>query len=242
MLKEAALEDILVFDIETVPMWPEFAELPADMQQMWEKKMSRYLDEQADDKDLFFERAGIYAEFGKIICISAGIFRKNEMSGQMTLRLKSFNSKDEKILLNDFAELLAKYFNKPEKHTMAGHNIKEFDIPYLCRRFLIHGFNLPNLLDIQGRKPWETKFIDTMELWKFGDRKNYTSLQLLAALFKIPTPKGDIAGSDVARVFWKEDGLDRIVEYCQKDVVTVAQLILKFKGLKMLPDESIIHS
>ena len=173
------------------------------------------------------------AEFGKIICISVGFF-SNEI-----LRLKSFFGDDEKQLLTEFNEMMDNHYSHA-KFMLCAHNGKEFDFPYIARRNLINGLRLPKLLDIAGKKPWEVNHLDTMELWKFGDRKNYTSLALLANIFNIPTPKDDIDGSDVARVYWEEKDLDRIVTYCQKDVVTVAKLLLRYKGMSLITDDEII--
>ena len=156
-----------------------------------------------------------------------------------TIRLKSFASDDEKEALQGFADMLNSHFNTPQ-HLLCGHNGKEFDFPYIARRMLINGIKLPTLLDIAGKKPWEIAHLDTMELWKFGDYKHYTSLELLAHLFNIPTPKDDISGADVSRVYWEEKDLDRITEYCQKDVVTTVQLLLKYKGASLIDEENVI--
>lgn len=180
-----------------------------------------------------YERAGIYAEFGKIICISAG-FILNEQA-----RIKSFFGDDEYDLLSRFGQLLADKFD-PEHHYLCAHNGKEFDFPYLCRRMLIHGLPLPPILNIRGNKPWEIKHLDTMELWKFGDFKSYTSLELLTAIFDIPTPKDDINGSEVQRVYWEDKDLARIVHYCQKDVIAIIQLYRRYLGLELIPEEAII--
>jgi hypothetical protein len=177
--------------------------------------------------------AGIYAEFGKIICISLGFINGEEF------RIKSFYGDDEKVLLNEFITLVNSNYASPNK-LLCAHNGKEFDFPYLARRIILNGLELPSLLDIAGKKPWEVQHLDTMVLWKFGDYKSYTSLALLAHVFDIPTPKDDIQGSDVARVYWEDKDLARIVEYCQKDVLTVVQLLLKFKGMPMIKEENVI--
>jgi uncharacterized protein YprB with RNaseH-like and TPR domain len=122
---------------------------------------------------------------------------------------------------------------------LCAHNGKEFDYPYLIRRILINGLEVPSILNLSGKKPWEVNHIDTMELWKFGDYKHYTSLELLATVFGISSPKDDINGSDVGRVYWQENDLQRIVKYCQKDVVTIVNLLLRFKGKPMMGEESI---
>ncbi len=239
MLDSVNLENLLFFDIETVPQYGNFNELPESFKELWELKGRRIAKEgEPVPGDFFYERAGIYAEFGKAICISAGYFKKSD-SGKMNFRLKTFASENEREVLLQFKELLGKHYSATE-NGLCGHNIKEFDIPYLCRRMLVNGIMLPNILDLFGKKPWEVQHVDTMQLWKFGDVKSYTSLKLLAAIFNIQTPKDDIDGSDVARVFWQEKNLPRIVRYCQKDVITVAQLLLKFKGLPLLNEQDIV--
>lgn len=238
MLDNIIPENLLVFDIETVPQTGTFSELPEPLRQLWEQKSKRIKKaEEMMPADYFYERAGIYAEFGKVICISAGYFKKLNAE-RYSFKVKTFASEDEKEVLASFKELLDKHYNTPE-HGLCGHNIKEFDIPYLCRRMLVNGMILPNILDLFGKKPWEVQHIDTMQLWKFGDMKSYTSLRLLATIFNIPTPKDDIDGSDVARVFWVEKNLQRIARYCQKDVVTAAQLLLRFKGLPLMHEQDI---
>jgi predicted PolB exonuclease-like 3'-5' exonuclease len=184
--------------------------------------------------------AGIYAEFGKIVCISVGIFRRNKDTGELEFHVKSFYSDDERQLLLDFANLLEKHYNNPKKHYLCGHNIREFDIPYICRRMIIQGMNLPDVIDLYGKKPWETEhLLDTLALWRFGDYKNFTSLKLLCGVFDIPTPKDDIDGSEVGKTYWEDKDLDRIEVYCKKDVVATAQLLLRFKLEKLLREDQI---
>jgi DNA polymerase elongation subunit (family B) len=237
MLDQIQLENILFVDVETVPMAASYDDIPEELQQQWNKKAARIsTDESITPEELFFERAGIYSEFGKIVCISAGFFYKND--DELKFRVKAFYSNDEKELLSSFAELLNQKYNTKNNY-LCGHNSREFDFPYIARRMLINGIKLPEILNVPGRKPWEVSFLDTMDLWKFGDYKNYTSLALLAAVFNIPTPKDDIAGNDVARVYWQEQNLERIAVYCNKDVVTTARLYLKYSLRGDLPDENI---
>lgn len=241
------LFNVLFLDIETVPATQEFDGLSEEMQELWAIKSRSLLRnfegelEYDQIAELFSTRAGIYAEFGKIICVSVG-FLSRPVNGELPLlRLKSFANHSEANLLEDFSELLEKHFGSPERFALCGHNIKEFDIPYLCRRMLVNQLPLPRMLDIAGRKPWETKhLLDTMEMWKFGDSKSYTSLRLLAAVFDFPSPKDDIAGADVAAVYWEERDLDRIAAYCEKDVLATAQLFLRLKRLPLLQPEQII--
>jgi len=233
MLKNINIENILFLDIETAPEYPSYDDLPEIFKKLWDKKAMRIKKEENDTPDFLYERAGIYSEFGKIICISVGIMKDGE------IRIKSFFGDDEKLLLSDFSKMLSTKFNS-KTNLLCAHNGKEFDFPYIARRMLIHNIRLPEMLDIAGKKPWEISHLDTMELWKFGDYKNYTSLELLAAIFNIPTPKDDIDGSMVGEVYWKEKDLPRIVKYCQKDVLTIAQLFLKYKGKPLIADDKVV--
>ncbi len=236
MLDQIKLEKVIFIDIETVPLFPSHDLLSDKWKRLWERK-SGYIGNDEETPESLYERAGIYAEFGKIICISIGIIRSIE--GKNSLRVKSFYGDDEKQLLVDFSALLRNHF-KASDYLLCAHNGKEFDFPYIARRMLVNGLKLPYLLDTAGRKPWEIQHLDTLQLWKFGDYKHYTSLDVLTTLFSIPTPKSDMDGSDVARVYWQDKDLPRIVEYCQRDVVAVAQLILKYKGDELLDPKSVI--
>lgn len=230
MLSTLNLQNLLVLDIETVPQYKTFEEVPSNFKKLWEEK-TKYQRKDEQTAEEFYPRAGIWAEFGKIVCISVGIFKDDE-----NLRVKSFFGHDERLLLQHFTILL----NTQAKNLILGaHNGKEFDFPYLCRRMLINDLKIPLQLDIAGKKPWETNHIDTLDLWKFGDYKNYTSLNLLAAIFNIPTPKDDIDGSQVSEIYWQNNDLERIKNYCQKDVVTTCRIIQRFKGLKMLSNQNI---
>lgn len=237
MLDHIKPEDLLFLDIETVPQHASYVEVNPVMQKLWDKKAAYMIKEDQTPEDVY-QRAGIYAEFGQIVCISVGHLHVAE--NQLSIRLKSFAGDDEKLLLEEFKEMLSGYA-KHKQFSLCAHNGKEFDFPYIARRMLINGVNLPPILDIAGKKPWEVAFVDTLELWKFGDFKHYTSLELLAAIFGIPTPKDDIDGSMVASVYYEEKDLMRIARYCEKDVVTIIQLMLRFKG-KPLVEESRIFS
>jgi 3'-5' exonuclease len=239
------LQKILFLDIETVSQKANYLEIDETFQELWKHKSRGILkkyDEPITDEEAAntYESAGIYAEFGKIICISVGFLAPNP-EGAWTLRLKSFANDDEKQLLTDFCQLLQKPFSNPNEHFLCGHNLKEFDIPYICRRMLINQMPLPPMLNISGKKPWETKhLLDTLEMWKFGDGKNYTSLKLLCAVFGFPSPKDDIDGSEVGRVYWQENNLDRIAVYCEKDVLAVVQLYMRYHLKPLLTDEQVI--
>jgi len=233
MLENIDLQQVLVLDIETVPQYPTFNELPADYQQLWDQK-TRFQRRDGETAAEFYSRGGILAEFGKIICISVGIFSKKTET--LSLRVKSFYGDEEKEVIQSFIDLLNK---QPDSLILCAHNGKEFDFPYLCRRMLINGLQIPIQLNIHGKKPWEIMHLDTMDLWKFGDYKNYTSLKLLAAVFNIPSPKDDIDGSMVHKVYWEDNDLERIRIYCEKDVITTAQILLKFKSLPALSSNHI---
>lgn len=239
MFAQLKLEDLLFIDIETVPAQPGYEHLDERFRELWAVKARQMSKIDSDPADVY-ERAGIYAEFGKIVCISIGIVREME-GGRYTIRLKSFCNENEKQLLEDLCALLNTKFTG-KSYCLCGHNIREFDIPYLCRRMLINDICIPKLVDCTGLKPWEVPHLDTMQLWRFGDTRSYTSLNLLAALFSIPSPKDDIDGSEIARVFYEERDLDRISRYCQQDVVTVAQLLLRFKSLPLMQPEDIQYT
>jgi len=236
MLGNIQNKDVLFLDIETVSEYPAYGEVPERLQELWVKK-TKYIQEREEIKPKeLYDRAGIYSEFGKIVCISVGFI---VYQGKIPhFRLKSFYGDNEKEILKGFNDLLNKSF-KAEHQYLCGHNAKEFDFPYIARRSLLNGLKLPKQLNIAGKKPWEVKHLDTMDLWKFGDYKHYTSLNLLTAIFDIPTPKDDIDGSEVGRVYWQERNIERIAEYCQKDVIAVAQLFLRYKGEDLILEENV---
>ncbi len=238
MLHNLNIEEVLFLDIETVPLAPEYTELTEKWQELWEHKMQFQINNGEPANELY-ERAGIYAEFGKIICISAGYVVQKQ--GELFFRAKSFAGDDEKKLIQDFFNALDG-FSRSGKRRLCAHNGQEFDFPYISRRALVNNLTLPKILDIAGAKPWEVKdvLIDTLQLWKFGDYKHYTSLSLLCELFNIPTPKDDIDGSQVSKVYWEDHDIDRIIMYCEKDTLAVANLLLKYKGDKIIPFDKLI--
>ncbi|MBO9620643.1 MAG: 3'-5' exonuclease [Niabella sp.] len=237
MLTQYAINSLLFLDIETVPQYPAFSEVPEAWKHLWERKAGALIRNRDEETvEGVYERAGIYAEFGKIICISCGVVQG--VTNNRKIVLKSFYGDDEKQLLTGFSEMLQK-FTANEQRFLCAHNGKEFDFPYLCRRMLINGLPLPVILNTAGKKPWEVNHLDTMELWKFGDFKNYTSLNLLAHALDVPTPKDDIDGSMVAGVYYTEKNIERIVIYCQKDVVTVAQIFLRMNGEALIEENNI---
>ncbi len=230
MLPHINLYNLLFIDIETVPEYSSFSEMSDTMKELWAIKHQALRIENQTPEESYLQRAGVFAEFAKVICISLGYFYPGKDKSSRVLRLKSISGNEEKELLNEFVGLIRKSFSDPERFHFCGHNIREFDVPFLCRRMLKHRIELPDSLDRSGKRPWETEDVDTLQLWKFGDYKHYTSLKLLAEVLGLPSPKDEIGGKDVCRVYWQEKQLARIVEYCQKDVVTVARLLLRFKG------------
>ncbi len=244
IIRKKTLKYVLFIDIETVSRTQNFHELPESLRHLWIHKSKQFLSDRSKEMTeelaaIFYkEKAGIFAEFSKVVCISVGYLSKQK-SSPPTLKIKSFFGA-EKDILQSFNEILNDHYYDLEKDYLCGHNIKEFDIPFICRRNIVNGLSLPRLLNIAGKKPWQLKhLLDTMELWRFGDYKNYTSLALLSGALGIPSPKDDIDGSMVGHVFWEENDIERIVTYCEKDVLTVAQVAMKFAGLPLLKDEDI---
>ena len=235
MLDSINLKQILFLDIETVPQHVSFDSLPEKSKEFWEKKSAFFRSQEQSAGDVY-QRAGIYAEFGKIVCVSVGIIHgENE---NLRLKLKSFASESERKLLEDFVALVEKMHAK-KPVVFCAHNGKEFDYPYISRRLLINKMTLPEPLDNAGKKPWEVKHLDTLDLWKFGDYKHYTSLDLLSYIFNIPSPKEEIDGSQVASVFYEEKNLNKIVKYCENDVVAVTQLLLQYQNKALIKEELI---
>jgi DNA polymerase elongation subunit (family B) len=235
MLDNIRIEDVMFLDIETVPESYPFGILDPVMQNLWEKKSRQFRNPEQTAEEVY-ERAGIYSEFGRIICISVGLIREKN---PYHFRLKSFFGKDEKELLTEFAAMLTKFSKGKKDALLCAHNGKEFDFPYIARRMIINRIPIPELLNNAGRKPWEVRLLDTMDLWKFGDYKNYTSLDLLTSVLGIPTPKDDIDGSQVAGIYYAEGDIERIVRYCVKDVLSIARVLLRFVNLPELNEEMI---
>ena len=231
------LDNILFLDIETVPQEKKWEDLPKATQTLFEQK-TQYQRKEEFTASEFYERAGIWAEFGKIICISVGYFVKIDDKTQ--LRVTSYFGDDEHKLLTDFKLLLDKHFIK-RNNVLCAHNGKEFDFPFIARRMIIHQIELPKKLNLFGKKPWEVPHLDTLELWKFGDYKHYTSLKLLTSILGIPSPKDDIDGSEVAKVYYEEQNIERIVNYCEKDTIAVAQILLRFNNQELLREENVIR-
>jgi len=236
MIEKINLNNILFLDIETVPEEENFNSLDAEMQSLWDLK-TQYQRKDEFSPEEFYDRAGIWAEFGKIICISVGFFT---IKGDVrNFRVTSFFG-EERQILKEFSNLIINHFNQPQ-HLLCGHNSKEFDIPFIARRMIINQMPIPDKLNLFGKKPWEVPHLDTLELWKFGDYKHYTSLKLLTKILGIPSPKGDIDGSQVAHVYYVEKDIDRIITYCEKDTIAVAQIFLRLRREDLLIEEEIIH-
>jgi len=241
MLEHIHLGQILFLDIETAPSCSSLSSLPSYEQELWEEKRGRFRPEDMSQEAYYFQQAAIFAEFGKIICISAGYFKDNSFN---TFNITTTKSDNEIDILNEFSVWINKFHKKwGSNMLLCGHNIKEFDIPYICRRYLATGLvkEFPTYLQrLRDLKPWESPLLDTMDIWRFGDYKNFISLKLLAHILQVPSPKNDISGADVAHVYYEEHDLDRIKKYCARDVLTLAQILLKVKGIPIL-EESDIH-
>lgn len=229
-MAEARLNNILFLDIETVPLTYSYSDLHPVTQDLWNKKWAYGKDQSPEQ---LYAKAGIFAEFARIICIGVGYYNEGKF------RVKTIAGDNEKELLNEFVELVNKHFNT-DNHFLCAHNGKEFDYPFLCRRMIINGIALPKVLRLQGKKPWEVKHLDTMEMWRFGDVKNFTSLNLLAHIFDIPSPKDDMDGSQVSKVYYEEKNLEKIKEYCIKDVVTLARVYQRYSGSEPVQDADIV--
>lgn len=236
MLKKIPLDSILFLDIETVPEAASFETLPEEAQELWDAKTRNRRSEEESAAE-FYERAGIWAEFGKIVCISVGFF--SQKGDGRTFRLRSFTGEEREMLL-EFSDLLDEYYRHPRK-LLCAHNGKAFDFPYLARRMLIHGLPLPAKLDLFGKKPWEVPHLDTMELWRFGDFKHYTSLRLMAHVLGIPSPKEDLDGSQIRSVYYEDGDMDRIRKYCELDVLTTAQVFLRLRGESLLEAVEVVQ-
>lgn len=230
-MSQVKLNNILFLDIETAPLTYKYKDLNSIDKELWDKKWSYNPDNNPEE---FYTKAGVYAEFSRVVCIGLGYYNGKEF------RVKAISNKSEKILLEEFCEIVKTYFNKAE-HVFCAHNGKEFDYPFLSRRMVVNGVAFPKNFQLQGKKPWEVKHLDTMEMWRFGDVKNFTSLNLLAHIFNIPSPKDDMDGSMVSKVYYEEKNIDKIKKYCLKDVVTLARVYQKYTNQPMLIDKDIVY-
>ena len=238
-MQQIAIENLFLLDIETVSSVQNFNLLNDEWKELWTEKILKSLPPDITAEEYYPKRAAILAEFAKVVCISTGYFKKE--NNELKLRIKSFYSENEKDVLESFTKMLDQLHSKNSRWIFTGHNIKEFDIPFLSRRMLVNNIAIPPYIDFQNMKPWDTPVLDTLHLWRFGDYKHYTSLKLLAATLGVPSPKDDIDGSKVGEVFWEEKNLERIAIYCQKDVATVANVLLRFKGLPLLNEQQIVY-
>jgi hypothetical protein len=235
-------EDLIIIDIETASSSSSFEGLSEEWKMLWADKVKHTLPEGIEAPEFYPLRAGVMAEFAKVVCISMAYFNKEQ---NLRMRVKSFYGHDEKKILQEFVNTINKIESHNSKWCFAGHNIKEFDIPFICRRLLINNLPIPRYLDFQNMKPWETNIVDTFQYWRFGDYKNFTSLKLLAAAMGIPSPKDDIDGSMVGELYWngtdaeRTAALKRIAVYCQKDVITTGNIFLRFKNMAVVPIEDV---
>ncbi len=248
MIDRIDIARVLFLDIETATEHPNYDNLSEELQALWRikcRQITRLPDEELDEvlvADLYPEKAGIFAEFAQVICVSVGVLHRDRSDNRLRVRLKSLADPSEKKLLEAFSELLQQYYPDPNQFFLCGHNIKEFDIPFLCRRMVVHQLPFPQLLDIAGKKPWETKhLLDTMDYWKFGDRKNFTSLRLLAALLNFPSPKAELDGSKVGEAYWSGDQMEKITRYCELDVLATIQLFLRYQRRPILEEDQVTH-
>ena len=240
MLDHIKKDDILFLDIETVPRVADYTQLDSYEQELWFEKKGKQKPEDVGHADFYFDNAAIFAEFGKIVCITAGWYIQDGMF--QGFEVKSFAGNDEVKLLKDFSFFLRQQFAMNRNLQLCGHNIKEFDVPYICRRLIMNNLKLTDYLEsLQTKKPWEAGLLDTMDMWKFGDYKHFTSLKLLTKVLGIPSSKGDIDGSQVAHVFYVDKDIDRIITYCEKDVIAVAQVFLRLRREDLLIEEEILH-
>lgn len=235
---DVSLQHLLFIDIETIAQHEEHNQLSERLKPLWEKKVQYYLDKEGYSvEESYIDKAAIFAEFGKVISIGLGYFSIE--NNEQVFRVKALSNHSEKELLEEFLSVLSKF--KQNQVVLCGHNIKEFDIPFLCRRLLVNQLQVPPALNVSGKKPWEVNFIDTMHLWRFGDYKHFTSLETLAAIFDVPTSKDGIDGSKVYQAYYKENGLEKITEYCKRDVVVTMQVYLRLQSLPILSDQQIVY-
>lgn len=235
-MQNIRLEELILIDIETVSAQNQFHSLNNNWQQLWQEKVIKMLPPNISIEEMYEQKAGVMAEFSKIVCVSIGYFKKEP---KWELRIKSFFGEEEKLVLQNFMNAVSQMHRVNDKWIFAGHNIKEFDIPFLCRRLLVNHFAIPDYLNFQNKKPWETNIVDTFQYWRFGDYKNFTSLNLLAACLGIASPKDDMDGSMVGKIYWQEKDIERIATYCQKDIATVANIILRFKNMDLFTENQI---
>lgn len=237
-MQNVPLENLFLMDIETVSSKESFHLLEDHWKELWGEKIKRHLSPDSTPEEMYPQRAAIFAEFARVICISFGYFKKENEGWE--LRIKSLYGHNEQRILEEFSATINNLPANKKNWIFTGHNVKEFDIPFLCRRMLANNVSIPKRLNFQNMKPWETPILDTLHLWRFGDYKNYTSLKLLAAVLGVPSPKDDIDGSQVGNVYWKEKDLKRISVYCEKDVLTVGNIMLRFRGLPILNEGQVV--
>jgi predicted PolB exonuclease-like 3'-5' exonuclease len=231
-MAQPKITNVLFLDIETVPITYQYKDLTDSEKELWNKK---WMFSKENKPEELYAKAGVYAEFSKIVCIGLGYYNYSNF------RVKAITGETERELLNEFTKIISQNFNK-EEHFYCAHNGKEFDFPFLCRRMIINWVEIPKRLQLQGLKPWDVKHLDTMELWRFGDIKNFTSLNLLAHTLNIPSPKDEMDGSMVSKVYYEEKDIEKIKTYCLKDVVTLARVYQRLTGQEPVKDEDVIFT
>ena len=235
---------ILFLDIETVPCWEYYGQMEGHVKKLWDKKANGWKEKDIQlahlsCEELFYRRGGVYAEFGKIVAIGLGMLYIKR--GEVRLRVKCISHPSEKVILSQFLQVLQTLetnlknkrasADKDSCALLCAHNGKEFDFPYIARRLLINGMRLPEALKLHSKKPWDIPHLDTMDLWRFGDYKTYTSLDLLAATFGVESSKTKMDGSQVCEIYYKEKNIEKIARYCSQDVITLVQVLLRMSGL-----------
>lgn len=231
-------KNILFIDIETASGVNTYTTLTENMQKLWLRKARSLMNPlQKPLEDLYFERAALFPEFGRIISIGMGFLFYNK-NKELSLKVKTISNKNEKDLLLEFNQFIESTYPSKELSLVA-HNGKEFDFPYLCKRMLVHQLVIPKALQLQGKKPWEVVHQDTIEWWRFGDKKGYVSLELLAEIMGIGNVKTDLSGDKVNYTFYIEKDLEKIKKYCAEDVITLAQLFLRFNFIDYIQEKNI---
>lgn len=235
MFLRSKIQDVLFLDIETVPLYAEYDELEGMEKYLWDRT-ARYINTEEETDSETYAQAGVYAEFGRIVCICVGnIGIDNECE---FLKLRCFYNDDERNLLLEFKSFLQKLNTAT---ILCAHNGKAFDFPFICRRMLINGIELPEIFVNSENKSSELQHLDTLEFWKFGDYQHFTSLEHLAHLFKLESSKKDIDRGSVQKVYYSQNDPQKIVDYCFNDVVTIAQLLLRFNNQNTIRTENIYY-
>lgn len=224
----------LFIDIETVAQKSNFGKLSPSFQNLWTHKANQlnYVQEANvpySVEDAYVKNAAFYPEFGRIVCISIGMFIQRNTEVEFVS--KSFYADNERGLIKDFLNCYQKYFNHSDRYKLCGHNVIEFIIPFIGRRSLIHGLKLPSKFNLMDRKPWQLDYVrDTLSMWKFGAFKNAVSLETLCTVFDIDT-QDIFPGEDVHRRYWEEQAYDEIMQRSKMQIRAVACLYSHLCGV-----------